>query len=233
MHAPVVSSCAMRRLLGPAAAAIAWTAVLVQMAYSVRNGVAAGESVAHALVDYWSYFTVTTNTLVALVITVPALAPASAAGRWLARPQVSAMAAAAILVVGIAYHVLLSGQYDPTGVEYLTDLGLHYLVPPLFALHWLVAAPKAGLRMADLPGFAVYPILYLGWVLGRGAVVGEYPYFFVDAGTLGLLGATRNAMGILAFYYLVALVLLAVTAKHRQVEQSRHDRREAEAPRAR
>lgn len=203
------------RLLRPLTAAIAWTAVLTQAVLSVRHGLARGESLVHALVDYASYFTVTTNTLVALVLTVPLLAPGSRLGRWLARPLVQAKGAAAIVVVGIAYHVLLSGSNHPTGLGWWTDLGLHYLVPPLFTAWWILDAPKHGLTARDLRWFAVYPTGYFLWIVARGAVVGEYPYFFVDVSTLGLGVAARNALGILGFYYVVALLLFALTRRQR------------------
>ena len=61
----------MKRAIAPVTAAIAWTAVLVQMVYSVLNALAIGDSFLMGLVDYFSYFTVLTNTLVALVLTVP------------------------------------------------------------------------------------------------------------------------------------------------------------------
>lgn len=209
----------MKRVLAPTTAAIAWTAVLVQMVYSVLNALAVGDSFLMGLVDYFSYFTVLTNTLVALVLTVPMFAPDSRVGRWLAHPGVSAMSAAAIVVVGIAYHVLLSGAYDPVGVEYVTDLGLHYVVPTLFPLYWVLHAPKAGLRFAHLPWFGVYPTVYFIYLMLRGAVIGKYPYFFVDAGTLGLATAARNAAGILTFYFLVAGVLMLITARQRALAQ--------------
>lgn len=64
-------SCRLTRGLAPATASIAWTAVLVQMVYSVLDALAIGDSFLMGLVDYFSYFTVLTNTLVALVLTVP------------------------------------------------------------------------------------------------------------------------------------------------------------------
>lgn len=209
----------MPRLLRPLTAAIAWAAVLVQMVMSIQHGLATGDSFARATIDYFSYFTVTTNTLVALVLTVPWLAPESPVGKWLARPHMTAMTCAAIIVVGLAYHVLLSSINHPTGIEYVTDLGLHYIVPTLFTLHWVLAAPKAGLRYGHLPSFAIYPTVYFLYLVARGAMVGEYPYFFVDVNSIGLGGAARNAAGILAFYLAVGAFLLLVTSKQRTVKQ--------------
>ncbi len=205
----------MKRVIAPTTAAIAWTAVLVQMIYSLMHALDRGDSFAVGLADYFSYFTVLTNTLVALVLTVPYLAPSSPAGRWLAHPRVSAMTASAIIVVGLAYHFLLGAINNPVGVEYVTDLGLHYIVPTLFTLHWVLHAPKAGLRYAHVPAFGIYPAAYFGYLMLRGAMVGKYPYFFVDASTIGYTAAARNAAAILVFYFLVASLLLLITARQR------------------
>jgi hypothetical protein len=210
----------MKRVIAPTTAAIAWTAVLVQMVYSLMHALERGDSFAVGLTYYFSYFTVLTNTLVALVLTVPYVAPSSPAARWLAHPRVSAMAASAIIVVGLAYHFLLSAINNPLGVEYVTDLGLHYFVPTLFTLHWVLHAPKAGLRYAHVPAFGIYPAAYFAYLMLRGAINGKYPYFFVDASTLGYLVAARNAAAILIFYFLVASLLLLLTARQRAEERA-------------
>lgn len=194
------------RILAPLTAAVAWTSLLVQLPLSIQGGVARGDSVPRAVADYFSFYTILTNLLVALVLTVPAVAPRGAAGRLLGHPLARWTAAAAILVVGIAYHLLLSDLYDPTGVAALTDLGFHYVVPVLYTLTWVLALP---LPATDRPGRAIavlcaYPVAYFAYLLGRGAVVGSYPYFFVDAGVLGVLGAFRNALGLLAVHLLLA-----------------------------
>ena len=197
-----------RRLLHITIALIAWAAVLVQLVLSVSHGLARGESLARALGDYFGYFTILTNLLVACVLTVPSLAPSSAAGRWLADARVTWSAAAAIVLVGVAYHLLLSQLFNPTGLEAVTDLGLHYLVPPLYTLYWVAFAdaPALAWPRAALP-LALYPLGYFAVIMGRGAVVGRYPYFFVDVGQLGFPAAFRNALGLLACYLVVAWLL--------------------------
>lgn len=205
----------LRRLLSPLTATVAWVALLVQLPLSVQGGVARGDTVARAVADYFSYYTILTNLLVALVLTVPAVAPRSAAGKVLGHALTRWTAAAAILVVGIAYHLLLSDLYDPTGAAAVTDLGFHYLVPALYALTWVLALPLP----ASAPGWrgaaalSAYPVAYFAYLLARGAVVGSYPYFFVDAGALGVLGAFRNALGLLAFHLVLAWGLRGVATR--------------------
>jgi hypothetical protein len=197
-------------------AAIAWAAVLVQLVYSIRHGIARGESFARAFADYLAYFTILTNLLVALVLTVPLVAPQSAAARFFAHLHVTWTAATAILVVGLAYHFLLSTIHHPVGMEAVTNLGLHYLVPPLYAVYWVMSTNVTGAPLAPRAlQLSAYPTAYFAMVVGRGAVVGVYPYFFVDVSTLGLMGAFRNACGILVFYLAVAWILRVIAIRVR------------------
>ncbi len=221
----------MKQLLAPTTAFTAWTGVLVQLYLSLHRALTNGDGLLLGLAEYLGYFTILTNILVACVVTVPLVAPSSAAGRRFADPRVSGMAAAAILVVGIAYHILLRGTWEPRGAELFTDTLLHYVVPTLFALYWVFAAPKAGLRFAHLPLMAIYPFMYFIYVVVRGELLGRYPYFFVDVASIGLLASARNAFGILVFYLIVAAVLLVVTARQRSAASVRVDRAQPEARR--
>ncbi len=191
-------------------AVITWTALALQLALSIRLRLAAGGTVLDGLVTYFGYFTITTNLLVALVLTVPTAAPASRLGRFFARAQVSLTAAASIVMVSLAYHLLLRGAWDPQGWDRVSDTLLHYVVPLLFTLYWVFVAPKAELRWADLPGLAVYPAAYFIYAVVRGSLLGQYPYFFIDVSVLGFWVSARNALGLLFCFWAVAALLLAV-----------------------
>ncbi|MEI6739036.1 MAG: hypothetical protein WCK74_01870, partial [Gemmatimonadaceae bacterium] len=70
---------ALRKPLAVLTALVAWSAVLGQMTLSLTNALGRGETVPRALADFFSYFTVTTNVLVALTLTVPMVLPESRA----------------------------------------------------------------------------------------------------------------------------------------------------------
>lgn len=95
---------------------------------------------------------------------------------------------------------------------YGTDLGLHYVVPTLFTFHWVLHAPTAGLRFAHVPAFGISPAAYVAYRMLRGAMIGKYPYCFVDASTIGFATAARNAAAILTFYCMVARLLMVIAA---------------------
>ena len=206
-----------RRLLGGLTAILAWTALLLQFGLNVTSGVditGAPRSVTMSIVDYFGYFTILTNLLVAVVLTGPVVAPGGAWARWAEDLRTTWTAAAAILVVGVAYHVLLSATYDPVGLAAVTDLLFHYIVPTLYVAYWIAFTDVREARWTRFaPVLSVYPTAYFTYLVVRGQVIGTYPYFFVDVRTIGLLGAFRNAMAILAFYLLVAWVIALVAGR--------------------
>ena len=95
--------------IGPLAAAfivlpngqgsVAWFALAVQLYISIQLNLARGGSVAFGVWMYFAFFTVTTNLLVALTLTVPAIAPSTRLGRFLARPSSITGATASIIIV--------------------------------------------------------------------------------------------------------------------------------------
>ena len=206
-----------RRLLGGLTAILAWTALLLQFGLHVTSGVditGAPRSVAMSIVDYFGYFTILTNLLVAVVLTGPVVAPGGAWARWAEDLRTTWTAAAAILVVGVAYHVLLSATYNPVGLAAVTDLLFHYIVPTLYVAYWIAFTDVREARWTRFaPVLSVYPTAYFTYLVVRGQAIGTYPYFFVDVRTIGLLGAFRNAMAILAFYLLVAWVIALVAGR--------------------
>ena len=146
-------------------------------------------------IDFVSYFTNTTGILVTVVAILALVHPSSR----LARPGVIAATATYILVVAVTYELLLRGEAH--GLYFFTNTSLHEVMPVLVILLWLAFTPKAGLRWSEPLGWAVYPAVYMAWILARGAVIHHYPYFFADVDKLGYPRALLNGAGFLAAFY--------------------------------
>lgn len=198
------------RLLATALAAIAWFAVLLQLYLSLRLGVTNGKTIGAGVVIFLGYFTVLTNILVCLALTLPIVAPASALGRFFARPAVASGVAVSITLVSIAYHLFLRNIWDPQGLQWLADLLLHYVVPVLYVLYWWLVVPKASLHWTHPWLWAAYPAAYLAYALIRGSIIGTYPYPFIDVGVIGYQQTMLNAMGLLVGFIALGLLFVAL-----------------------
>ena len=190
-------------------AAIATFGVLGQV-YASATRPAAPDTFLAVLVEVFSYWTVQTNTLVALACAIPLLAPRSAAGRFFERPIVRMALAIYIATTGLIYLVLLSGLWNPAGFQRVVDITLHYVTPILYPLSWLLLEEHGRLQWRDAPKLLIYPLIYVTYTLLRGALIGTYPYPFVDVNELGLPQVLINSAALAVVFLLAGLVLVAV-----------------------
>ena len=110
----------------------------------------------------------------------------------------------------LTYAVLLSGVYHPEGITLIAIVLQHYLVPPAYFVFWLLFVPKGALPVREAAIWLVYPIAYTAYSLVRGALIGWYPYPFLDAGVLGYGAVLQTAALMILGFSLVGLLLIAV-----------------------
>lgn len=155
---------------------------------------------------YFSYFTILSN----LAVTAVMLNALAGRGGWLAQPAVRGAVALYIGVTGVIYAVLLAHTWNPQGLQWLADRGLHYVVPALYVAWWTWTAPHGVLGWRHLPAWLLFPLVYLVWTVLRGAWVGEYPYPFVDVASLGLSRVMLNSVGMLVLFVVAGTGLLVL-----------------------
>jgi hypothetical protein len=185
------------RQYATAAAAVAWFGVLLQGCLSVALSLENGRSVMDGLILFFGFFTVTTNILVCLALTLPLLARGSGAARFFADSFSVAGIATNIAFVALSYHFLLRNVWNPRGAQLLADVLLHYVVPALFVVYWFVYWRRGLLKWAHPFYWSVYPTLYFVYVLVRGEVIGTYPYGFIDVAAIGYQRTLVNAVALL------------------------------------
>jgi hypothetical protein len=191
-------------------ALVGWFALLLQFPLSIATSRANGMSMAGAIITYFSFFTILTNLLVVLGLTLSLCLPNSSGGRFFSRPVVIAGITAYIAMVGLGYSLLLRHLWAPEGLQKIADVVLHDLVPVLYVAYWLIFVPKSGLQWKNVLLWLTYPLAYLVFVLLRGSLVGRYPYHFVDAGALGYPRVFFNAAMLLCAFIAVGLLLVAI-----------------------
>src|ERR1700748_3040925 len=109
------------RLASTLIAFVAALSVVLRVYIVVSGVMAEGRSFLDGLVLVFSYFTIQTNAIVAMVATACALS-----GRhdgFLHRAQTLAAVAVYIVIVGVIYAVLLAGLRQLTGLAVIVDIG--------------------------------------------------------------------------------------------------------------
>ena len=207
------------RTFGLCLALLAWCSVLLQCCLSLQLASQNGKSIASGLEVFFSYFTVLTNLLICVSLTLSLAMPSTTLGRWFSRPSTVAGVATSIAFVGLSYHFLLRHTWNPQGARLIADVLLHYVVPALYMLYWWFTASKAELGWMNPVTWSIYPTVYLVYALIRGSVIGSYPYPFIDAAALGYGRTMWNAFGLL--FVFIALGYLVVALSRRASQRMR------------
>lgn len=161
------------RLIALVGAVAGIGALLLQFGLMFGSMSAQGYSPLAITWRYLGYFTILTNTLVAVIWLRAVLRPN------IVQPRLEGAGAVSIVMVGIIYHLLLASRWNPQGLQLLADFTHHTFVPILFAIYW-VMRPHGSLKWADAALFVIWPLAYCAYALTRGAFDGWYAYYFLN-----------------------------------------------------
>lgn len=192
------------------AAVLGWFGLTVQLYLILLARWQGDASLLGGLVNFFGFFTVLSNILVATVLTADAFGRESAARRFWLAPRVVSGVLASILFVGIAYSLLLRHLWQPQGWQLIADGLLHDVMPVLFAVYWWRRVEKGALRVGHVLAWSVYPLVYFGYALLRGQLIGFYPYPFIDVAVLGFTQVLLNALVMLAAFLVLGLGVIGL-----------------------
>lgn len=189
-------------------ALVGWATLAAQYVLMIAS--APTSEIAARTLNFFSYFTILTNVLVALAMTLPVVAGETAVGRFAASNPARAAVTMFAVVVGVVYHLLLAATWQPTGLQLWVDQGLHTVMPLALLIDWLFLTPRTRLGWREPLRWLVFPVVYGAWTLLHGGLSGWWPYWFVDVGELGLERTAINFAGLLAFFAVVGLGVVAI-----------------------
>jgi len=192
----------MQKVITNVGALLGWFALLAQLYLIIINRVM---SVLATVVQYFSFFTILTNLLVALCFTVLWLQPQQGSLRLFFKPKLQSALAVYIVVVGVVYNLILRFIWEPQGLQMLVDELLHSVIPVLFVLYWFLYTDKKDLQWKDAFLWMAYPLIYSAYILIRGFFTDLYPYPFIDVATLGYQQVLINSLFLYLFFLLLSL----------------------------
>lgn len=180
----------MKRNLSLLIASLAWIAVLMQYYLMVQNRV---ESMTETTIRFFSFFTILTNSLVAVFFTLRLFRPKAGDLAVLHKPGTLTAVTVYITVVGLIYQVVLRQTWDPTGLQKIVDELLHSIIPVMVIVFWYLYENKSPVKFGQIPQWLIYPLLYLVYVLIRGSLSGFYPYPFINVAGIGWQSVLVNS----------------------------------------
>ena len=211
-------------------AAAAWFGVLVSFALNISGhyvdqvdptkptilgNIAGGiDTPLERFLDWITYFTILSNILVAVVVTLLAVRP----GLFIRQDGVGVLwrtlrldGLLMITITGIVYNLLLATG-GKSGWDLVSNTMLHMVTPLVTLIVWIIAGPR-GLVTARVIGLSLLlPLLWAAFALIRGGIVGAYPYPFLDVSSNGPASVLTFILAIVIVAVCLAFVLMGIDA---------------------
>ncbi|MER7764124.1 Pr6Pr family membrane protein [Streptomyces sp. NPDC097619] len=165
---------------------------------------ATDDSTLSRLVRMFSFFTIDSNVLVAVVCVLLIRDPRRDGRLW----RVLRFAALlSIVVTGLVFAIVLAPKVHLQGMALAATIGLHYIAPPAALIGWLLFGPRGQTDLRTLLWVFVWPAAWIGYTLIHGAFVDWYPYPFLEVFRLGYPRVLVNVLVILLVAVVITLVL--------------------------
>jgi hypothetical protein len=203
----------LKRPLVSVTAVIGFFAVVIQFYFSVQRSIENGRSLGMAIVHYFSYFTVMTNSAIVIFLLSIVVSENSKLSCWFKKSTIHSAVALYIAIVGLVYNILLINTWNPQGLEYVADRILHDLIPLNYLVIWFLYLRKGDLNWLACLKWVSVPAIYLVYVLIRGAFINEYPYHFLDVNKGGYGAVAVWSIAILMLILLLGLLLIFIDKK--------------------
>lgn len=202
MSPPSSAAPSFTRVAGLLIALLACMGLALQLGILLGGAWAKGHSGWGAAANFFSYFTILSNLLVAVSFAVP--------GAFWRSARTRGGVTLYIAVVGLVYEGVLRRLWHPEGAQFIADLLLHDAVPLTVVAHWLFLRERGALRWRDPLAWLAYPAAYLVYALLRGATTGWWAYPFIDASALGYARVLLNAAGLMVVFLGLGSVMVAL-----------------------
>ncbi|MES9696513.1 Pr6Pr family membrane protein [Bacillus sp. JJ927] len=131
-------------------------------------------------VNFFSFFTIESNILVAVILLFSSLGTATF-GRSEQFGVLRGASTVYILTTGLIYFLLLRGLEESlqTPIPWVNTV-LHYIMPIAMILDWVMNPPTKKITWKQASTWLIFPLLYVVYSLIRGPFVDWYPYPFLD-----------------------------------------------------
>ena len=134
---------------------LCWFTVILQLILIILNRQA---SVFETIIRFFTFFTILTNILVAMVFTVNWLQPKNSF-QFFNKPNTQVAIAVYIFVVGFVYNIILRFIWQPKGWDKVADELLHLVIPIIYILFWYFKFSKKEINYKSVFGWLLFPII--------------------------------------------------------------------------
>jgi hypothetical protein len=195
-----------QKALAAIIALLAWASLILQ--FYLKTGSA---------INFFSFFTVQCNLLIALTLSFSFIMKDSAVARFFTSPGTRAAIAVYIFIVALVYNTVLRGLVPLESWGLLADTMLHVVIPILYLLFAVFFIPGNTLHWKDCLSWILFPLCYLIYSLIRGSINHWYPYPFLNADEHGYTKVFMNIGVMLLIFLAAGLGCIFINRRNRNV----------------
>jgi hypothetical protein len=166
-------------------------------------------------VSFFSYFTIDSNLIAAVVLLV--LAARSASDRPVSLDLLRGGAVVYMSVTGVVFTLLLAGTDVDTAIPWVNTV-VHELMPLVLVADWLIDPPVRRLTMRQGLVWLSFPLAWIVYTLIRGSITELYPYPFLNPANGGYASVAAYSVGIFVLMTGICAVV-AWLGNRRDVEE--------------
>lgn len=189
---------------------LALAAIGAQIIQTIQHG--------NSVVNFFSFFTIESNLLAALVLLVVGFGGLAGARARRTFAFIRGGATLYMVITGIVFALLLAGleQRLQVTLPWVNSV-LHYVMPVVLLVDWLLFPPNFTFKFRQAVLWLAFPLVYLIYTLIRGPLVGWYPYPFLDVSQVGwtsvVIMSIAIAIGAAALAWVLSLRTRRKTAR--------------------
>ncbi|MEJ2889493.1 Pr6Pr family membrane protein [Actinomycetospora aeridis] len=159
------------------------------------------------MIQTLSYFTIQSNILV-LIVAVTLVADPGRDGRIWRILRLDALLG--IVITGLVFDLVLIDYVHPSGWQLVATIGFHYIAPWATLLGWLLFGPRPRIDRSTMAWAFLWPFAWIVYTFLRGALVGWYPYPFLDVAEIGYARSIASTAIILGVAVVLVLIFKAI-----------------------
>jgi len=118
-----------------------------------------------------------------------------------------------IFITMSIFIIFLQGIYHPTGYRAIGNIFAHYLTPSLVIWYFFDQKDYYLFRMEHIKLWAIYPILYVVFVMVLGLITNDYLYPFLQVNKIGITGVLLVISGLIVYFMTLSILLVKMVSK--------------------
>lgn len=202
----------MKRKLSLIFALIVWFAIITQYFLFMEIRIVSALDLS---IRFFSYFTIQTNLLIALILSYHAVIPNETSDKKFNKAGILTALTVFITVVGAVYQIMLRPIWDPKGMFRLADELLHSLIPLMFITYWYKFEEHHKVDYRQIAYWLLFPLGYLIYTIIHGYYSGYYPYPFVNVSEIGMERVLLNSLILLFVFISLSMTYIFIGKRKR------------------